>query len=248
MHDLGDDRIPAGQPIKGGRSAVRLAGSGWWGPPAGGEHGGGDVLGWATLGDEGGGASVAGGVLGLVAVEHRVDDHPDVGVGAGDARGCLQAVKARHAHVHHHHVGLEVGGHGDGLQPVGGLADDRQAVVLQQATQRSAHGRGVIGDQHPWRQGRPGGWAGLLAHRRIVPGPVAGSRPPRRRPVGGACMLAGDRHADEVQAKQQGRDGPVERWWVQASRRMGVGVQAWWHPRFLVGVVSLLSRPGPWAA
>ena len=54
----------------GGRGAGRLPG---------GEHGGGDVVGWATLGDEGGGASLAGGVLGLVAVEHRVDDHPDVG-------------------------------------------------------------------------------------------------------------------------------------------------------------------------
>jgi len=127
-------------------------------------------------------------------------------VGAGDARGCLQAVKAGHAHVHHDDVGLELRGHGDGLQPVGGFADDRQAVVLQQATQRSAHGWGVIGDQHPWRQGRLGGWAGLLAHRRIVPGPVAGSRPARCRRAGQTRLLAGGCHADEVQAKQQGRD------------------------------------------
>jgi len=74
-------------------------------------------------------------------------------VGACDAGGCLQAVKPGHAHVHHHHVGLESGGHGDGVPVVGGLADDRQAVVLQQArsaarmaaasSASSTRGRGV---------------------------------------------------------------------------------------------------------
>ena len=34
-------------------------------------------------------------------------------------------VKAGHAHVHHHDIGLEFGGHGDGLESVGGFADDR---------------------------------------------------------------------------------------------------------------------------
>ena len=34
------------------------------------------------------------------------------------------------------------------LEPVVGFADDRQAVVLQQAAQRGAHGGGVVGDQH----------------------------------------------------------------------------------------------------
>jgi hypothetical protein len=111
-------------------------------------------------------------------------------VGACDALGCLQAVEARHAHVHHHHVGLEPRGHGDGLEPVSGFGDDRQAVVLQQATQRGAHGRGVIRDQYPWRHGRLGCWVGLLAHRQLVPGPVLGSRPACPMPASRRSALA----------------------------------------------------------
>jgi len=98
-------------------------------------------------------------------------------VGAGDAGGCLQAVKAGHAHVHYHDVGLEVGGHGDGLEPVGGLTDDRQVGVLQQAAQRGAHGCRVIHDQHAWRRGGLGCRVGLLLHRQMVPGPLVGNRP-----------------------------------------------------------------------
>jgi hypothetical protein len=54
---------------------------------------------WAAgrRGGEAGGAGQVGGLPGVVAVEHRVDHHPDGGLGAGDARGRLQAVKAGHA-------------------------------------------------------------------------------------------------------------------------------------------------------
>ena len=34
------------------------------------------------------------------------------------------------------------------LEPVVGFADDRQAVVLQQAAQRGARGGGVVGEKH----------------------------------------------------------------------------------------------------
>jgi hypothetical protein len=47
---------------------------------------------------------------------------------------------------------------------------------------------------------------------------------------------------------QQGGDDPVELSLVESKRRCRLKVQTWWHPKSWVGVVSLLSRPGPWAA
>jgi len=128
--------------------------------------------------------------------------------------------------------------------PSAGLADDRQAVVLQQAAQRGAHGRGVVGDQHPGRRGGRGCWDGLL-HRRMVPAGPVGGLPARRRRAGRGGLVAGGRDPAEVQAEQQGGDRPVERWWVATSQRSGRKVQTWWHPKSWIGGVlaAVSARP-----
>jgi hypothetical protein len=61
----------------------------------------------------------------------------------------------------------------------------------------------------------------LLAHRQMVPGPVLGNRSVGCQGVGRVGLLAADCDDDEVQAEQQGGDGPVKIWWVESSQRMG---------------------------
>jgi hypothetical protein len=55
----------------------------------------------------------------------------------------------------------------------------------------------------------------------MVPGPVLGNRSVGCQGVGRVGLLAADCDDDEVQAEQQGGDGPVKIWWVESSQRMG---------------------------
>jgi hypothetical protein len=233
-----------GRATEDGRPVGPPAGSGWWPPARRQARRRGPGRAGGVLGDEGGGAGPAGGLLGLVAVEHRVDDHPNGGVGAGDAGGCLQAVKAGHAHVHHHHVGLEPRGQGDGLEPVGGLTDDPAArgPPAGRAAPRAWLGRR--------RRSAPVAARSALL-RDWVAAPPDRTRSGRRRPArpawqeGWDGLLTGGDDADEVQAQQQGGDDPVERWLVERSRRGRLKVQRWWHPRSWVGVglCAVSARP-----
>jgi hypothetical protein len=77
-------------------------------------------------GGEAGGAGLVGGLPSVVAVEDRVDHHPDAG-----RRRCAWLPAGRKGRtrtsINDHSVGLGSCGRGDGLQAVSGFADDRQA-------------------------------------------------------------------------------------------------------------------------
>ena len=85
----------------------------------------------------------------LVEVEGGQDEHPDPGVGGGDAPGGLDAVGARHPDVHQHDVRGVPAGQVGGLFAVAGLGDhDHVWFGLQDHAEATSEQRLVVGEQH----------------------------------------------------------------------------------------------------
>jgi hypothetical protein len=103
---------------------------------------------------------------GLVEVERREHDDPQVRVGLQRPPGGLDAVEARHADVHQDDVHRRAVQHREGLDAVGGLGDDGEVVArvehhrearpdqLLVVDEQEAHG--VVGHVRSSRSGRCG--------------------------------------------------------------------------------------------
>ena len=84
------------------------------------------------------------------------------------------------AHVHEDDVGVQGAGLGEGGGPVGGLADDLDAVLrVEHHAEPHAHERLIVGQHHGDR--RPFGPAGGGAHRGSFHGEVPSSFSSQRR-------------------------------------------------------------------
>ena len=66
--------------------------------------------------------------------------------GPGEQARRLEAVEDRHADVEQAHVGPQLAGEGDGGAAVAGLADDIDAVRLEDEAEPGAHHLLVVGD------------------------------------------------------------------------------------------------------
>src|SRR5581483_2248369 len=133
--------------------------------------GGDQVLGRHVLQKEPRGPLCQGPVHVLVQVERGQHQHPDVGSGADDLPGGLEAVHHRHPDVHQHDVRPVLEHRRDGRRAVRRLARDLEARRLQDQPEPAADQRLVVGDHY--------------AHGNSASGIVARSRhpPPGRGPA-----------------------------------------------------------------
>ena len=74
-------------------------------------------------------------------------------VGAGEARGDVEAVDVRELHVEQHHLRAQPARLGDRLRAVGGLAHDVEPLGFEEYARRSAKRRVVVDDEDPRTHG-----------------------------------------------------------------------------------------------
>jgi hypothetical protein len=163
-----------------GRATGIVAQWGWGGVGQlpGGEHGGGDVVGRAALGDVGGGAGLAGGVLGLVAVEHRVTTTRMLGWAlAIRLVACRPSGPGMRTSITTTSgwscAAMVTAWSPSAASPMTG----RPAFPAGRAARRVWLGRSRR--SAPVAPGWVGCWVGLQVHHQMVPRPVVGSRPAR---------------------------------------------------------------------
>ena len=109
---------------------------------------------------------------------HRQHHDPHLGLSQVHSPGGLDAVHLGHRHVHEDHVGRELLGQLDGLEPVGRLADDVEALFGHRAAQALAQHAVIVSQKQPDRHGE-----------NLVPGwrYTAERRRPRRLARGVGC-------------------------------------------------------------
>jgi len=115
--------------------------------PAGdGAHRVGELLDGDLLQEVSARTGLHGGVEVLLAVGDREHDHLRVGETLADASRGFDARRPGHAHVHDDHVGRHLLRSVDGLDPVGGLADDLDVGLLGEDEVQAAPEQRVVVD------------------------------------------------------------------------------------------------------
>lgn len=87
----------------------------------------------------------------MLLAMHREQDDARAGVAAHDRARGLDAVHVRHRQVEHGDVGLEIAHEVERALPVVGLADDLDALALQQRAQGMPQDLMIVSEQHAHR-------------------------------------------------------------------------------------------------